>query len=776
MKQFLLTGLMATAALGMAAAMPDADLQIVNAVDYVKTTPINAHYTQKAGKQVRKVKKLRKPGVESNTVRLPRHKAVTQAAENNGFAMFESFEGWDGTDPFWTPEGWTVEMRGDVDRTESWTPDTYNPSLGISVPDGNYYYGISFSSGNQDEWLISPATEISDGFVLSYWLYLNPPFLFGMDNVDWDELVFIGEKVIAATLQVWAQPEGGEWVMLHDFVDDYKDMSLMELLNATPVGLEKKSIDVSQFAGKKTKFAFRYVGTDGDTMFIDAIGVGYPELEGVSYMNPFETLYWGFDRSWQMSGLTAGIAQYPVYAPLTWTNMTYEENATYSWKYCDPETSESVTSDAPDELTVTYVPDYSSESTKRNNFFTPPTLTASAPNATPAEYTAPYLYFQAGGKYEFEFNDGSNIEGSLLPFDYNQLGLTMEIYDDPTIGDMAIPLFGHNANTNTYWLNYSLNGEEKQPGDDVQFNGIANMIFPPSAPLVVNGVTVNAYGKVADDAEFTISIYAFDETMAYDYELLTLLGTATIKGKDILKQFDDDLGYLCLPFDFETPVVIKASEDTPAYFVSLTGFNSDKVEYFAPLQSQVPNPEYICHGYMMKHIDIPGMGRDAYDSFVALVYRDADNEYHDLYSAFAIGLNAEYPWLTTDVEKIELPGDGTPVQVALGSYYDGSKLRIEAPAGVIASASGRYDECVLTLSHNNSDVVAEGNVVVKAPGVEITLPLTQSAGIGSIIADENASVTGVYDLSGRSIDAGNAQSGVYVVKYSDGSVRKVAVK
>ncbi len=54
---------------------------------------------------------------------------------------------------------------------------------------------------------------------------------------------------------------------------------------------------MTQFAGKKTKFAFRYVGSDGNTMFIDAIGVGYPELEDISYTNPFETLYWGFDRT-----------------------------------------------------------------------------------------------------------------------------------------------------------------------------------------------------------------------------------------------------------------------------------------------------------------------------------------------------------------------------------------------------------------------------------------------------------------------------------------------
>ena len=97
---------------------------------------------------------------------------------------------------------------------------------------------------------------------------------------------------------------------------------------------------MTEFAGKKTKFAFRYVGSDGNTMFIDAIGVGYPELEGISYINPLETLYWGFDRTWSMGGLMGSFVQYPVYGPITWTNSMTVDNASYHWEYCDPATAE----------------------------------------------------------------------------------------------------------------------------------------------------------------------------------------------------------------------------------------------------------------------------------------------------------------------------------------------------------------------------------------------------------------------------------------------------
>ena len=784
MKQTLLTGLLATAALNMA-AIPSAT-HPAKAVDEVKATHINGAPSQKMLRltpgvslnTISHIKKLRKANNESNTVSLPSPRSQAKASAPDGFVMFESFEAWDKLNKEWIPEGWTLDMRGDVERKESWTPEAPVAGMGLAA-DGSCYFAINFSSEKQDEWLISPSVEVNEGFALSYWLYLEPAFIFSMDNVDWDKYEFIGEPEVAATLQVWAQPEDGEWTMIHDYANDYRGWSLIDLSYAAPKALEKKSIDVTEFAGKKTKFAFRYVGSDGNTMFIDAIGVGYPELEDISYTNPFETLYWGFDRTWSMGCMMGSFAQYPVYGPITWTNSMTVDNASYHWEYCDPATAELTTSDEAEELTVTYIPDYTSDASKRNNFLTPPTLYASAPNSSTGSYAAPYHYFQAGGKFEYKFDDGSEIEGGLLPFDFNQSGLTFVSYDDAAIGDPAIPLFGHNSNTNKYWLNYSLNGNEQNPGDDVQLYGIANMIFPPSAPLVVNGVTVNAWGKVDNDAEFTISIYAFDETMAFDYDLLTLLGSATIKGKDILKEYSagDSNGYLCLPFDFSSPVVIEKSDATPCYFVSLTGFNSDKVEYFAPLQSQVDHPDYICHGYLMKRIDLSShTGRPVYDSFIPLTYRDADDNYHDMCSAFSFGLNAEYPWLTTETEKIELPGDGTPVKVALGSYYDGSKLSVEVPAGVTASVKGRYDNCELTLSHNAAEVIAEGDVVVKAPGVRVSIPLTQSAGISDITVSENAEITGVYDLSGRRISKADAKSGIYVVKYSDGSVRKVAVK
>ena len=783
MKHFLLTGLLATAALGMAAQAPQASLQTSRISEKLNVTNFkntrSAHVRQLAPGVSVTAGQLKKMHIaakaETSTIARTQRAIAKASATEGGYALYEGFEGWDGEDNEWTPAGWSVEMKGEVTRDESWSPAT--AFMGLTPADGNFMYGINYSSDAQDEWLISPAIDMLEGYSLTFWAYIDPSFIFSMDNIDWETMEYIGGRTVAATLQVWAQPEGEEWTMLHDYADDYKDLPLNELFELSPEGLEKKNISLSSLAGKKAKIAFRYVGCDGNTMLIDAVGVGFPQLDDVAYMDPFCTLYWGFTHDWQLTALQADIAMYPVFAPITWTNNTYIDEATFTWTYCDPATAEFVTTEDPYELTVTYEPDYSSEATMRNNFFYPPTLTATAPGATPGSYTAPYTYFQAGGKMERTLNDGTEFTGTLLPFGVNERGITFVTCDDETIGDPSIPVFGHSEHTDLYWLNYTLNGNEPTPTDHSRLLGIANLFYASEAPIVVNGISAYGWGKVADDAEFKATIYGVNEEWSTEYETFTPIASATLKGSKFLKEYDDDKGYLCMPFEFAEPAVVQATEKHPAYFIMLEGFNSDKVEYFAPLQSAAPDPNNLCFGYILNHIDMSGqVGRDPYYSLKQMVYREY-GKYNDLTGAFAIGLDAEYPWLTTDTKEIELPADGSAVQVKLGSYYDGSRLTVEAPAGVEAAVEGRYDKCVLTVRHNAATVIAEGNLTVKGPGVELSIPVKESTGISDITADgaDHGEITGIYDLGGRRIE-GTPAAGIYVVRYSDGTAAKQAIR
>jgi len=721
------------------------------------------------------VKKINAPMLADRAGKIVVRKSAPKHVAPDGAILYEDFEKWDGSNAEWTPDGWSVDMRQASKRADSWTPAKNQSD--ITTSDGDKFYAINYSYDYLDEWLVSPSVDVVEGMSLSFLVFFDPLYLFDLSDghVDWNTMEFIGEQEVSATLQVWVQPEGGEWTMLRDIADDYMGMSIMDLYNANSMAFEPRSYSLSDYNGKKVKFGFRYVGTDGNTIAVDAIGVGYSSVDGLAYISPFSTLYWGFDRTVAMGTVNQSIAQYPVYDPITWINDSYNDEATYSWTYSDPVTGEFVTSDEADELSVTYVPNYSSDSKKRNNLFYPPTLNATAPMSSPGSYTAPYDYFQAGGKFECKFSNGLMMEGSFFPFNYKLLDVTMITLNDDVLGAMALPVFGHDANTDDYWLKYSLDGDlsDRQDGDFNKLVGIANLLFPTTAPLVVNGVTLYGYGKgIADDAEFTATIWALNEEMSSDYSTFTKVAEAKVLGAKIDKQYSDgDLGYLCLPFDFDKPVVIKASNEHPAYFVEITGFNSDKVEYFCPLQSD--GEDIMCLGYIHSYVDLSSHGvGDAYHSFKPMVYHDG-NDYVDLMSSFAIGLDAEYPWLTTECKGIEL--SAAPQTVALGSYYDGSKLTVEAPEGIVASVAGRYDQCELTVWKTDYTLETESDIVVKGPGVEVTIPIKVVAGINSVNAAD-ATVDALYDLSGRAVDVNTAAQGVYVARYSDGTIGKIVVK
>ncbi len=783
MKRLLLTGLLSAAILGVSAATPLSQFEKQSAAATLKPTIV------KNSAKASEVRYLA-PGVSISTtngmkrlhalkspatIKKP-SRVVAKAPLPDGMVFFESFEDWPTDDLYWIPDGWELDHRGQCEPQDSWTPCGIMPMMPLPA-DGDCMFGINYSMNSQDEWLITPEISIGDNFQLTFWCYLEPFFLYSLDNFDWDLWDFVGDKEVAATLQIWAQPAGEDWTLVHDFADDYRDMTGDELFDAAPTGLEKKSISLAGFAGKDIKIAFRLVGCDGNTMFLDAVGVGYPSLDDVSYMEPLETLYFGFEPTWELSYMMADIAQYGVYTPITWTNLSYNEGATYSWTYTDPETIDTGTAsgeDMQDELTLSYAPDYSSETSLRNNLCYPPVLTASAPNAMSTEYSVPYPYFQAGGTCEFVFNDQSTFKGCYLPFGINTSGLAAVSVADDEIGDPSIPVFGYSSNVDRYWLDYSLNGAEAESTDYSHLLAIANLFCPSEYAVVVNGMTLAAYGQVDDDAEFTATILALNSDWERDLSTMTTIATAKISGSALSRQYADSKGFMVLDFTFDEPVALAATDEHPAYFFMIEGFRSDKVEYFQPLQSHEPLPNYLCWGYTLFQIDLSAQtGRPAYYNIKPMQYKE-NGEYADLYGAFAIGVKADYPWLTTDCEKVEISDE--PVEVALGSYYDGSKLAVEAPAGLTATVAGRYNNCVLTVAKTSPEVETTGNITVKGPGVELTIPVkAEAAGLQDAIAAGKTAIA-VYDLNGRAINPADAAAGVYVVKYDDGSAEKHVIK
>ena len=284
----------------------------------------------------------------------------------------------------------------------------------------------------------------------------------------------------------------------------------------------------------------------------------------------------------------------------------------------------------------------------------------------------------------------------------------------------------------------------------------------------------------------TFSIYAlkglYDEDgdfmgISNDPSEFTLIASKTISGTEIYYHSGEyaQKDYLCMPFDFDESVVVTATEEHPAFFFMLEGFHSELTNYFTPWQTLDTAPGSMNVAYMMSKIDFQAAtGRPAYLSVKPLVYQE-EGEYFDPASAFAFGLIAEFPWLTCNTEDVTLGANEESVKVALGSYYDGSDLKTEAPEGLVAEVAGQYDKCELTISREEGFTgKVNGKVTVKGPAVEVSVNVKaeEVSGIDEVLGTE-AVATEAFDLFGRRIN--NPGNGVYIVKYNDGSVRKKVV-
>lgn len=702
-------------------------------------------------------------------------KSPAKAGELNGSdILFESFEGWDGETVTWVPDGWTVESFGSPENEyyHKWyptEPGIYSPD----VTDGKYYYGIIFSSNDQDEWLISPEVTMTEPMSLSFDMNVDPLWFYNLDNFDFDTYEFVGEPEVIFDIKVNIRETGGEWTTLLSFADMFKDMSGMDMLLYNQYQqLLPYSISLADYVGKTFQIAFQYVGADGQSYFIDNIRIGYPKLEAPVYLMPYCTQYWGFTREFE--GLNIGVAALPVFTDLTWSSYDYFtdiDGATYTWEYNDPaDTDNWLTADG-DELTTSYGTDYTNEFTTNTNLYYLPKLTLSAPEATAATYQNPAAFMQMGGRPVFTANTENGpkqLEMGLVPFNRAVEDLGTFTYT-PDFGEAAIPIFGYNNKVDGFWTDYTFGGQNEED-EGVKLTKIMNFIYSSESAMVVTAADLFALvSGIGENVEFTCGIYPLNDS--YEPEFDQPLGTATIKGKDlaILAPGDQSPDLARLTFEFEKPLVL---DDTyMAYVVAVSGFNNPDVTYFCPLQSLYAADAAMALGWIEKEITFNGSTRSSYSPM-------SDEEGNPLYTTFAINLEAYLPWLHTDTDNLEISNNGTIT--GMDSYYAAEDLTVTAPDWAEVTMTGRYGATELTVKADFTETARSGEITVEAPGVKKVFTLTQAAGTGSsidsIITDGDTNVESVYDLAGRQVSAEALTSGVYLVKLSSGKVRKVAVK
>ena len=699
----------------------------------------------------------------------------------NGCLLYESFENADIDNPTWTPEGWTRLSNGeDGNNNEAtWEPidQTGANQVGIPLSDGDYGMFISYGY-DQDEWLITPTVTLPEGsaYNFSFDLWVDPVWFFDTSKIDW-ETGAISEYVIITDYQAMIKVGDGEWQLLHSIAADWIGKDYYELATSASDATGKLwpyKLSLAEYAGQQVQLAVRYVGNDGNSTLLDNVRVALPSMDGVKMQVPFSTQYFGLSEDW--SGLTMGIANYPVFEPITFENYSDEMSFSYSWLYSDPETAEYVSTD-DETLEVTYHTDYQSEFTTLHNLYYPPVLCASGEGYSDAQVAMPVEYIQAGGantwnKYDADYNIVLGKFG-MMPFDqvYSELDYVAAEAD---FGERATPIFGHDKNTTAYWTDYTFQGDAEE-GDYAAMNAIMNYIYPSSAPLVVNGAWISAYGQVEDGATLTCELFNlepyYEDGEFRGYTIAeTPLRSATCATENFFGRIDNENSYLSASFAFDNPLVI---DDTyPAYIIKISGFNDDKFTYFCPIQQSKPNEDGICLGWVEKVISYQGVARTSLTPLA-----NYENQYGEMMAAFAINLDSYYPWMQCTADEVTIDSSKA-VEIPLDMFHDAVDVAVDAPEWVEATLTGRYGDAVLSIKAvGSTESDTEGVITLSAPGVKKEINVKQlTSGIETVTAVSDAPVKAIHTLTGQQVSASSLNPGVYVVTRTDGTASKLVVK
>ncbi len=766
MKQFLLLSL----AIGTSSLLVSADnahFQSVSMLPRVHKTIIETLPAQAKDTPVRKAAPA--VGINNKINPLIKKSALHRAASHTA-TLFESFEAYDGTSEGWIPDGWSTESLSPDELTakQKWNAFA-QPTVYFPAPtDGIYYINLSVAGPGklQDEKLISPVFKVEEQMTLSFDMYTACMYYYDWTYYNADEMEFTKFEA-RGDIKVLIREEGAtEWTAIYSMTDANAGKTAYDMLGGAGV-LEQITVSLDGYEGKNVQIAFHYYGTDCDSAIIDNIAVDYPAIEMVPYLEPYETLFYGFSNEQGWTVNITPIAMLPVNADLMWINdpfgmAEFPEDATFAWNYQDPSTGDMTVSDNdPDYLFLNYAPNYATEATTRHNLVATPTLSAFAPQCKESVYAPAYNLIQVGGSTEVIFDDGTTDTFGLLPFDPVTQGIT-EVLARRENGSASIPVFGRGEGVSEFWTRHTFDDDPTEE-NNVTLNAFLNFIYPSASPLVVSKAHLLAMGKISAEAEFKLEILAMKDD--YVIEDAPVIASAVCKGSDVITYEYGSSDYLTVQFNFDSPVILDQSN--VAYAARVTGFNGEGVQFFSPMVGEYPHP-YLCHGWLEKTITREGNPRKSWSSIANI-----SNEYGDIMSGFAINLVGEYPWLTSEVTDIAVPSDGTPVKVALSSYYDGSQFTVDAPAGVTATVSGRYGNTVLNVCHNNAEVIAEGILTVKVPGLELSFNISETAGIDEVAATPADAVPVAYFTpDGRQISASEATGGIFIVRYSDGSVRK----
>jgi len=470
--------------------------------------------------------------LNNKTQKLNRKTPALRSQKAEGYTLFESFEGWDGEEKGWTPDGWSRD-----NKTESTTWEMSEGGFIADPTDGDYmaWVNLGMTQGTEgeipggdprNEMLISPAFTPLAGenlyFDISFaalWMFLD----FNIFDFTFDDPVFNIEVLVS-------EDNGTNWKSIYNIAEAEDLFDYEALLDYEYMENEWYSIKLSMasYVGKSIKIAFQYYDRDGgDNIGLDYIRVCEPEPKAL-YRRPQGYFYAGLNNKGTnyLPDLLVGNA----YTSSVWKNLS-KDAETYSWKFENPDESGTM-------ITVT---DKNPDVIYPFNLFEIPALTASA-----------------GGKSStYQWGSGDGVMAMLTGGDLAAVGA-------PGFGVGNYDLFYD------FYYYTSSKGYLYGTTSDNSIEGVANFFEKPAQKYILNGMWAYVYQfSFPAETEFTMVIHRIDED-----GLSGIIAKSTCKASDVVNRMMPFAGFITI--DPETGLEIENDyiEIEDAILVEIKGFNN----------------------------------------------------------------------------------------------------------------------------------------------------------------------------------------------------------
>lgn len=716
-------------------------------------------------------------------------KANAALKSTEGISLQESFEGWDGSAKDWLPAGWSeINSSAELAALEggafTWQTSTNSSGLLLNAIDGNNYAIIYFASSTneqdepvelaQDEWLLSPVFTPTAGETLSFSVGYAPIFLFDLrnENIDWGTMSFIN-KLKSTTLQILIREGDGEWTLLKDIYDDWKDTDLMTLFDKYFSNeWYNYSFSMADYAGKKIQVAFRFVGQYGNTMQLDAIQSALQKTSA-SYTIPEGACYWGLSDQYNLfdnDDSAKPIIQVGAYALTQWKGIASENTESYAWSWTKAD-GEEKTGTESDFLTVYYP-------TENNEFASAPTFTTSATGALSDSFKMDAL-ISAGG---------APTNGTEL-FPVTNANVVSNGFTYISYGGTRV--FGYNSNSDATWTKIYF-GTTPTETQKAHVSGLVAQYASPIAPCYLNQVSVQGLGTLASTETLAIDIYSHDENGEIN-EIIAIgkfsKNESFTAGSNVYNSllFDitDKAGK---PFVFNQPI-----------YVVFTGFDVEGNDFTVVQDLDYEGPT---SGYFL--LDYTSEGNTTKYIMPINIFQNSKGVMN---GNFLINLYTEQPWIVCTTEnKGELTESNKTASFHFDSYFSHDKLNfevfdengndidwlhytieetetndftlkatadklpegVESRVGYINVTDGIYlDYVQITQIKTSSGVEAitiaspvkliDGNIVVEGAQSDINVYNLAGAVVATASAQEGSTI----------IDASSLGSGIYLVRIGD---------